>query len=175
MPTPSPPQPVGGQAGVQAAVGAVGLGERDLVHTGRLARQHRVDLEALLTGLGVAGVEGGGAIVAGEARRLACSAGLVPAVLGGDSVPLDLGRERRLHNSHQRRALALVHETCAVTGCERLFAWCEVHHHRLRSAGGRTDLDNALPLCGWHHRRAHEDGWDLRRHSSGDYRFHVRR
>lgn len=135
-----------------------------------------LDLETLLTGLGVAGVEGGGVIVAGEARRLACHAGLVPVVLGGDSVPLDLGRQRRLHSTHQRRALALAHDTCAVTGCDRPLAWCEVHHHRLSwSAGGRTDLDNALPLCGWHHRRAHEDRWDLRKHATGDFRFHLRR
>jgi uncharacterized protein DUF222/HNH endonuclease len=135
----------------------------------------KLDLEALLTGLGVAGIETGAAISAGEARRLACNAGLVPAVLGGASVPLDLGRERRLHTGHQRRALAVVHDTCAVTGCDRPFAWCEIHHPRPWSAGGRTDVANAIPLCGWHHRRAHDDRWDLRRHADGDYRFHRRR
>ena len=46
-------------------------------------------------------------ISAGEARLLACNAGLVPAVLSGRSEPLDLGRERRLHSIHERRALAL--------------------------------------------------------------------
>jgi hypothetical protein len=135
----------------------------------------RLDLEALLTGLGVAGIETGAAISAGEARRLACNAGLVPAVMGGASVPLDLGRERRLHTGHQRRALAVVHDTCAVTGCERPFAWCEIHHPRPWSAGGRTDVANGIPLCGWHHRRAHDDRWDLRRLADGDYRFHRRR
>src|SRR5262245_2426799 len=42
-------------------------------------------LDALLTGLGAAGLDTGVAITAGEARRLACDAGLVPAVLGGQS------------------------------------------------------------------------------------------
>jgi hypothetical protein len=88
----------------------------------------------------------------------------------------DLGRERRLHSVHQRRALALTHDTCAVAGCQRPFAWCEIHHHRLAWArGGRTDLGNALPLCGHHHRRAHDTYWDLRQHTSGEYRFHRRR
>ncbi|HET8960688.1 MAG TPA: HNH endonuclease, partial [Nocardioides sp.] len=63
-----------------------------------------------------------------------------------------------------------------VGGCERPFAWCEIHHHRLSwGKDGPTDLDNGLPLCGYHHRRAHDDRWDLRRHASGDYRFHRRR
>jgi hypothetical protein len=134
-----------------------------------------LDLESLRTGLGAAGLDTGVAITAGEARRLACNAGLVPAVLGGESAPLDLGRSRRLHSRTQRRALALTHHTCAVAGCERPFAWCEIHHHRLAwSRGGRTDLANALPLCGHHHRRAHDTRFDLRRRSDGDWAFHRR-
>ena len=122
-----------------------------------------------------AGLDAGVAITAGEARRLACSAGLVPAVLGGTSMPLDLGRSRRLHDRTQRRALALTHDTCGVAGCERPFAWCEIHHHRLAWAqGGRTDLANGLPLCGHHHRRAHDPRFDLRRRPDGDWAFHRR-
>ena len=134
-----------------------------------------IDLEALLTGLGVARLDTGVAITAGEARRLACHAGLVPVVLGGDSQPLDLGRKRRLHDRTQRRALSVQHDTCAVAGCERPFAWCEIHHHRLAwSRGGRTDLDNGLPLCGHHHRRAHDGRFDLRRRPDGEWAFHRR-
>ena len=134
-----------------------------------------IDLAALLTGLGVAGLDTGVAITAGEARRLACSAGLVPAVLGGDSKPLDLGRKRRLHDRTQRRALSLAHDTCAVAGCERPFAWCEIHHHLLAwSRGGRTDIENGLPLCGHHHRRAHDGRFDLRRRPDGEWTFHRR-
>jgi hypothetical protein len=135
----------------------------------------KLDLEALLTGLGAAGLDTGVAITAGEARRLACNAGIVPAVLGGDSMPLDLGRSRRLHSRSQRRALSLVHDTCAIAGCGRPFAWCEVHHHRLAwAAGGRTDLANALPVCGYHHRRAHDMRFDLRRRPDGEWAFHRR-
>ena len=134
-----------------------------------------VDLEALMSGLGAARLDTGVAITAGEARRLACEAGLVPAVLGGRSQPLDLGRSRRLHDLTQRRALALLHDSCAVAGCARPFAWCEIHHHRLSwSRGGRTDLDNGLPLCGHHHRRAHDTRFDLRRRSDGEWAFHRR-
>lgn len=89
-----------------------------------------MDLERLLTGLGAAVTETGIGIDAGEARRLACNAGLVPAVLGTASEPLDLGRATRLFTGTQRRALALRHDSCAVAGCERPFAWCELHHLR---------------------------------------------
>jgi hypothetical protein len=133
-----------------------------------------LDLDTLLTGLGAAGLDTGVAITAGEARRLACSAGLVPAVLDGDSRPLDLGRSRRLHTRTQRRALSLTHDSCAVVGCHRPFAWCEIHHLRPWAAGGRTDLHDGVPLCGHHHRRAHDTRFDLRRRPDGDWAFHRR-
>ena len=134
-----------------------------------------IDLEGLLTGLGAARLDTGVATTAGEARRLACNAGLVPAVLDGDSIPLDLGRSRRLHSRTQRRALSLTYDTCAAAGCHRPFAWCEIHHQRLSwRAGGPTDLDNGLPLCGHHHRRAHDTRFDLRRRPDGEWAFHRR-
>jgi len=135
----------------------------------------QIDLPALLTGIGAAGLDTGVAITAGEARRLACNAGIIPAVLDADSLPLDLGRSRRLHNRSQRRAYSLIHDTCAVAGCTRPFAWCEILHHRIPWAnGGPTDLDNGLPLCGWHHRRAHDTRFDLRQRPNGDWAFHRR-
>lgn len=134
----------------------------------------RIDLEALLDGLGAADLDVGVAITAGEARRLACSAGLVPVVLGGPSEILDLGRSCRLHSRAQRRALALLHDTCAIAGCERPFAWCEIHHPLPWSRGGRTDLGNGVPLCGHHHRRAHDTRFDLRRRPDGEWAFHRR-
>ena len=130
-----------------------------------------IGLEALRSGLGAAETETGVAITAAEARRLACNAAIIPAVLGGESVPLDLGRTRRLHTKQQRRALSLVHRTCAVETCERPFAWCEIHHPDPWSAGGPTDLRNALPLCGHHHRKAHDPRWRIGQHPSGGWRL----
>jgi hypothetical protein len=134
-----------------------------------------MDLATLQSGLGAARIETGDHLSAGEARRLACNAGLVPAVLDTTSAPLDLGREARLHTKAQRHALSLAHDTCAVTGCERPFAGTEIHHLHPWSQGGRTDLANALPLCFFHHRRAHDTQFDLRRTPGGDWRFHRSR
>jgi hypothetical protein len=128
------------------------------------------DLEAA----GIATTDTGVDLSAGEARRLACTAGLVPAVLGSDSLPLDLGRTRRLFTTKQRQALALRHDTCAIAGCQRPFAWCEIHHLTPWGEGGRTDLANALPLCWPHHRYAEDPDYTLVRHDDTEWRFKRR-
>ena len=79
-------------------------------------------LEQLLADLETAGVctlDTGGHLTAAEARRLACAAGIIPAVLGGRSQPLDLGRRRRLHTEAQRLALGLRDHGCTTDGCEQ--------------------------------------------------------
>ncbi len=134
-----------------------------------------VEHERLLDGLGAARLDSGTEISAGEARRLACGAGLLPVVLGGASVPLDLGRTTRLHSAAQRLALSVHHDTCAAEGCRRPFAWTEVHHPHPWSQGGRTDLANAVPLCGWHHRRAHDGHYRTTTSATGEVRFRRRR
>jgi Domain of unknown function (DUF222)/HNH endonuclease len=134
----------------------------------------QVDEQHLRDGLASAGLDGGTRISVGQARRLACNAGIVPVVLGGASEVLDLGRKRRLHTEGQRRALAISYDTCAAEGCERPFSWCEVHHPHAWSRGGRTDLGNALPLCGYHHRRAHDERFSLIGLAAGEVRFKRR-
>ena len=88
----------------------------------------------------------------GQLRQLACAAGIIPAVLGTDGQPLDLGRQTRFFTSTQRAALATRYDTCAIGGCDVPFAWAEIHHLAAWQSGGGTDLDNAVPLCGHHHR-----------------------
>ena len=80
-------------------------------------------------------------------------------MLGERSVALDLGRESRLFSGAQRVAAGLSHDSCAASGCDRPFAWCELHHRHGWAAGGRTDLGNAVPLCHWHHQRIHDQGY----------------
>ena len=115
-----------------------------------------VDHDTLKAALGAAHLDTGHDLSASEARRLACNAGIVPAVLGGRSVPLDLGRQERFFTEAQRVALATLYDTCAAEGCDRPYAWSELHHEDPWAAGGRTDLALAVPLCGHHHRRAHD-------------------
>jgi uncharacterized protein (UPF0147 family) len=131
--------------------------------------------EAVLRGqLKAAGLDTGDKISAGQARRLACNAGLVPVVLDKASVPVDLGRRSRLFTDTQRTALATGHETCAADGCERPYAWCELHHWDPWQRGGRSDLRNAVPLCHFHHRRVHDTAFVHARLPGGSVRFSRR-
>jgi hypothetical protein len=131
--------------------------------------------EGWLTGkLKAAGLVTDDVISPGEARRLACGAGILPAVLDGRSVAVDLGRSARLFTETQRVAGALSHTSCAADGCERAYAWCELHHRHPWGLGGPTDLDNMVPLCGFHHRRVHDRGYDHRWRPDGSVTFHRR-
>ena len=79
----------------------------------------------------------------------------------GRSVPIDVGRSKRLATVHQRRALEAIHPTCAIPDCEVIFDHCNVHHIDYWENGGATDLNNMVPLCSRHHHAAHEGGWKL--------------
>ncbi|WP_460847638.1 HNH endonuclease signature motif containing protein [Nocardioides ultimimeridianus] len=113
-------------------------------------------------------------ISAGEARRLACKAKIIPVVLGGKSEPLDLGRARRLFQPPQRKAMRLRDKRCRAEGCSIPAAWCEAHHLKPWSEGGRTDLADGVLLCSHHHHRAHDTRYDMTKLATGDYRFHRR-
>jgi hypothetical protein len=131
-------------------------------------------LDVLQEALRVAHLDTGAVLSAGEIRRLACNARLIPAVFGGASLPLDLGRAARLFSEAQRTALGLVHATCAADGCERPFAWCELHHQHAWSLGGSTDLRDAIPLCHFHHQRIHDARYTHARCRDGSITFHQR-
>ncbi|MFL6060733.1 MAG: DUF222 domain-containing protein [Marmoricola sp.] len=131
--------------------------------------------DALREALRVAQLDTGGVLSAGEARRMACNAGLIPVVLGGASLPLDLGRSSRLFIESQRTAVGVRYRTCAAEGCERPFAWCELHHEEAWAHGGRTDLAKAVPLCHFHHQRIHDPLFRHSRGRDGAVLFHTRR
>ena len=113
-------------------------------------------------------------MTAGQARRLACTAGLLPAVLGGNSEILDLGRQSRLFTTAQRKALEIRHRTCTETDCTMPAAFTEAHHKNPWTHGGQTNLDDGTLLCSFHHHRAHHPHWETRYHPNGSTTFHRR-
>ncbi|MEU7674119.1 DUF222 domain-containing protein [Micromonospora taraxaci] len=104
-------------------------------------------------------------------RRLACDATILPAVLGGAGQVLDVGRQRRLVTGPLRRALVLRDGGCAFPGCDRPPRWCAAHHIRHWADGGPTNLDNAVLLCGHHHRHIHHSEWTVRLGDDGHPEF----
>ena len=113
-------------------------------------------------------------ITASQARRLACNARIVPAVLGGDSEILDLGRAQRFFNTPQRRLMLLRDRTCRAEGCDIPGTWAEAHHWVAWSMGGLTDVDDGVLLCAHHHHLAHDVAFIVERMPSGDVRFSRR-
>ena len=86
-----------------------------------------------------------------QARRLACDADILPAVLDGRSVALDVGRKERLFDGALRQAILRRDRGCVFPGCDRPPADCELHHIRPWWEGGETKLSNAATLCEHHH------------------------
>ena len=116
-----------------------------------------VPLSALREQLGVGELGPDDALSAGEVRRLACTASILPAVLGEKSEILDLGRSSRLFKPAQRKAMVVRDKECRAEGCTVPAAWCEAHHWgRPWAQGGKTDLKDGVLLCPWHHHRAHD-------------------
>jgi hypothetical protein len=133
-------------------------------------------LDQLRAELATAGVldADGTVLSAGELRRLACTAQVVPAVLGGRSEVLDLGRAQRLFTRAQRKAMRLRDQQCRAEGCTVPATWCEAHHLIPWVLGGRTDLADGVLLCSHHHHRAHDLRYESDRMPNGDLRFHRR-
>lgn len=123
-----------------------------------------IDLDTLVHGLSTSSTHRsafGADLPVETIRRISCDAGIIPLVLNGAGVPLDIGRSQRLASAGQRRALEGSHTTCAFPRCEVAYHHCQIHHIDYWENGGRTDLANMVPLCSRHHHFAHEGGWTL--------------
>jgi len=124
--------------------------------------------------LASATLDTGSRLSAGTARRLACTAGVLPAVLGGSSEVLDLGRSRRFFSRPQRVAMILRDGCCTAVGCDAPPGMCDSHHEDLWSHDGTTDLGRGRLLCGHHHRRAHDPAYETRVVERNQVEFHRR-
>ena len=86
---------------------------------------------------------------------------------------LNLGRTTRLASPAQRRALRALYATCAIPGCPVSYDRCKLHHIVWWRNGGRTDLQNLLPVCARHHTNIHDDGWHIDLRSNRELTIRV--
>ncbi|MDN4479697.1 HNH endonuclease signature motif containing protein [Demequina muriae] len=120
----------------------------------------RTTLDELREGLGGASVDGlSTSVDAGALRRAAAAAGVIPQVMGGESVALDHGRRKR-HFTHEQK-LALVERDGGCAMCGAPPSWCDAHHIRHWARGGTTDMDNGVLLCVRCHHDIHRDDWQI--------------
>ncbi len=95
-------------------------------------------------------------------------------MLGGKGEILDLGRSRRLFSPAQRKAMRLRDQQCRAEGCSVPAPWCEAHHWIPWSKGGKTDLDDGVLGCSFHHHLLHDPRYTHEILPNGDIRFHRR-
>ena len=103
-------------------------------------------------------IAGVGSVEPATAQKLACDNPLLGAVVDKHGAVLALGRTRRLVSKPLRRALMIRdHGMCQYPGCHQT-RHLKAHHLIAWMLGGRTDLDNLILLCQWHHTAVHEGG-----------------
>ncbi|HEY1529922.1 MAG TPA: DUF222 domain-containing protein [Galbitalea sp.] len=127
--------------------------------------------DALETGIGFGKIEGSDeAVSLDTVNRLMC---------GGDSIRMGFDRngnvlnvesEQRLFSKRQREVLAVKFGHCMHPNCDRPPSWTEAHHIKqwVRDRG-KTEIDNGILLCKWHHLKYHNEGYEIEVDEAGRY------
>ncbi|MFQ5555455.1 MAG: DUF222 domain-containing protein [Acidimicrobiia bacterium] len=83
-------------------------------------------------------------------RALLCGATAELVAYTGDGIPLGIGRRSRTVPPRLRRFIQHRDGGCVADGCTSIYR-LEAHHRVPFSEGGRTDADNLVTLCWYHH------------------------
>ena len=112
-------------------------------------------------------LEDGPALHRETVERLRCTARSQTVIEDRHGSVLGLGRMTREPSTAMVRQVRYRDRGCRFPGCgARRFT--EAHHVVWWSRGGRTDLDNLLLICSFHHRLVHEHGWSIARDARGE-------
>ncbi len=115
-------------------------------------------------------IEGGGTAHPETVRRLLCNARLQTVIEDRGGNVVGLGRRSREPSVWMMRQLRHRDGECRFPGCgARRFT--QAHHVVWWGQGGRTDLDNLLLVCTFHHKLVHEYGWTVSRARDGTVRW----
>ena len=102
----------------------------------------------------------GDPLPAGVIERLAGESSWFGLVLSAKGVPMWKGRNIRRATEAQFQALIALYGGCAGCG-EPDETKVHAHHMDPFAWGGRTDLDNLIPLCWGCHAKIHDHGWQV--------------
>ncbi|WP_137811410.1 HNH endonuclease signature motif containing protein, partial [Gordonia sp. GAMMA] len=138
-------------------------GAEILIHAGEGVESAHLDDGPALSEAEVAEARCGASTQHVSSRRIAGQPGKL-ALLG-------LGRRKRAPNKALVRALFVRDRCCQMPGCGRT-RHLHAHHVRFWSAGGRTDPDNLILLCGSCHRSLHRGDFAITAHGEQRFSFH---
>ncbi len=127
-------------------------------------------LDGLVTGSGGAELEDGPVIHPETVRRLLCNARVQTVVENESGDVIGMGRLTREPSAWMVRQIRHRDRECRFPGCGAR-AFTEAHHVTFWRHGGRTDLDNLVLICSFHHKLVHELGWRLTRDPDGTVRW----
>jgi hypothetical protein len=112
---------------------------------------------------GAARLQGGPDIPDSTAERLACDARAQLLLNDRTGNRMYLGRARRLASPAQSAALTVRDgDGCRFPGCTHT-RHLHAHHVRHWLHGGRTDVDNLILICSFHHQVIHDHGYRIHR------------
>jgi hypothetical protein len=124
-------------------------------------------LDGLMAGTHGCELEDGAVVHPQVARRLACNGRVQLVVEDESGQAVGIGRTRREPTAAMLRHLRYRDFGCTFPGCgARRFT--QAHHIVWWERGGRTDLDNLVLVCFFHHKLVHEMGWSLARGPDGE-------
>jgi hypothetical protein len=130
------------------------------------------ELDALTDPEDGAGVSemGRGPVVANETARMLGCDGDIETTIEQQGKPIGIGRKSRKIAGWLRRQVEARDHHCQFPGDGRT-TFLQVHHIQHWADGGRTDLDNLVLVCWWHHWFIHESGWHITRDLNGNAIF----
>ena len=154
-----------GQGRFGQCLDAVAEREKDVGKVlGRIPALLNVDA---FSGLEPAVLDDGSPLSASQLARLLCDSTLSRVILTASGEVLDVGRNKRLFTSAQRRAVIARDRTCRYPGCNDTIAHGQIHHALPWQAAGRTTLANAVLLCWHHHAMVHREAIAISHHDGG--------
>jgi hypothetical protein len=115
-------------------------------------------------------LEGGPVIHPSTARRLACTARVQTVAEDPHGQAVGVGRLSRDPSAAMVRQLRYRDFGCVFPGCGTR-AFTQAHHIVWWDRGGRTDLDNLVLVCFFHHKLVHEYAWRIERDRIGVVRW----
>ena len=130
-------------------------------------------LDAVVHGTGNGEVQDGPVVPPQTIRRLLCNARVQTVIEDRDGNVLGLGRTSREPSAWMIRQVRYRDRGCQFPGCGTR-SFTQAHHVRWWRHGGRTDLDNLVLICTFHHRLVHEHGWSIRREDDASFHWFRR-
>jgi hypothetical protein len=127
-------------------------------------------LDTLLDAEAVASTSEGAVVPASSVRRLLCNGTVRALIEDAGGTVVGVTRTTRDPSPWMMRQLRYRDRTCRFPNCH-LRRYTQAHHVEWWSRGGRTELDNLVLVCTFHHKLVHERGWGLKRRDDGTVRW----